>query len=77
MGAEEFIKLLVNNLNLKKIIVGYNHRFGKNRSADIHVLRDFSIKYDFEVVEQTDISFWLGIYLFARPTILHFHPHSH
>ena len=51
MGAEEFIKLLVNNLNLKKIIVGYNHRFGKSRSADIHVLRYFSIKYDFEVVE--------------------------
>ena len=51
MGAEEFIKLLVNNLNLKKIIVGYNHRFGKNRSADINVLRDFSIKYDFKVVE--------------------------
>ena len=51
MGAEEFIKLLVNNLNLKKIIVGYNHRFGKNRLADIHVLRDYSIKYDFEVVE--------------------------
>ena len=51
MGAEEFIKLLVNNLNLKKIIVGYNHRFGKNRAADINVLRDFSIKYDFEVVE--------------------------
>ena len=51
MGAEEFIKLLVNNLNLKKIIVGYNHMFGKNRSADIHVLRDFSTKYDFEVVE--------------------------
>ena len=51
MGAEEFILLLVNNLNLKKIIVGYNHRFGKNRSADIHVLKDFSKKYDFEVVE--------------------------
>ena len=28
MGAEEFVKLLVDNLNLKKIIVGYNHRFG-------------------------------------------------
>ena len=51
MNAEEFIRLLVNNLNLKKIIVGYNHRFGKNRSADINVLRDFSVKYDFEVVE--------------------------
>ena len=51
MGAEEFIELLVNNLNIKKIIVGYNHRFGKNRSADINILKDFSSKYDFEVVE--------------------------
>ena len=51
IGAEEFIKLLVDNLNLKKIIVGYNHRFGKNRLADINVLRDFSFKYDFEVIE--------------------------
>ena len=51
ISAEEFIKLLVDNLNLKKIIVGYNHRFGKNRLADINVLRDFSFKYDFEVIE--------------------------
>ena len=51
ISAEEFIKLLVDNLNLKKIIVGYNHRFGKNRLADINVLRDFSFKYNFEVIE--------------------------
>ncbi len=51
MSAEEFVKLLVDNLNLKKIIVGYNHRFGKNRSADINILKDFSLKYDFEVLE--------------------------
>ena len=51
ISAEGFVKLLVDNLNLKKIIVGYNHRFGKNRSADISVLKDFSLKYNFEVVE--------------------------
>ena len=51
MSADEFIELIVNNLNLKKIIVGYNHRFGKNRSADIQVLKKFSLKYDFEVIE--------------------------
>tara|TARA_B100000886_G_scaffold333894_1_gene288635 strand:+ start:131 stop:1063 length:933 start_codon:yes stop_codon:yes gene_type:complete len=51
MSPEEFVKLLVNNLNLKKIIVGYNHRFGNNRSADINILKDFSLKYDFEVLE--------------------------
>jgi riboflavin kinase/FMN adenylyltransferase len=51
MSADEFIELIVNNLNLKKIIVGYNHRFGKNRSADIQVLKKFSLKYNFEVIE--------------------------
>ena len=51
MSADEFIELIINNLNLKKIIVGYNHRFGKNRSADIQVLKKFSLKYDFEVIE--------------------------
>jgi len=51
MDAKEFIELLVDNLKIKKIIVGYNHRFGKNRSADINVLKDFSLKYDFEVLE--------------------------
>ena len=51
MDAKEFIELLVDNLKIKKIIIGYNHRFGKNRSADINVLKDFSLKYDFEVLE--------------------------
>ncbi len=51
MDAKEFIELLVDNLKIKKIIVGYNHRFGKNRSADINVLKDFSLKYNFEVLE--------------------------
>ena len=51
MNGEEFIIQLVNKLNLKKIIVGYNHRFGKNRSSDINVLRELSLKYNFEVIE--------------------------
>lgn len=51
MTAGEFIELLVNNLNLKKIIIGFNHRFGKNRSADINSLKSYSLKYNFEVIE--------------------------
>ena len=51
INPEEFIELLVNNLNLKKIIVGYNHKFGKNRSADINSLKNFGFKYSFEVIE--------------------------
>ena len=39
LEAEDFVKtILVDLLKIKKIIVGYDHRFGKNRSADINDL---------------------------------------
>lgn len=48
--AEEFVKeILVDKLNIHKIIIGHDHRFGKNRSADINDLITFGKKYDFEV----------------------------
>ncbi|MDP5001038.1 MAG: adenylyltransferase/cytidyltransferase family protein, partial [Flavobacterium sp.] len=35
LSAEEFVKnILVDQLNVHEIIIGYDHRFGKNRSAD-------------------------------------------
>lgn len=50
LSAEEFVKeVLVKHLNIKKIIIGYDHRFGKNRSANIHDLMDFGNKYKFDV----------------------------
>lgn len=50
LSAEDFVKkVLVDAFNIKKIIIGYDHRFGKNRSADIHDLIQFGEKYDFEV----------------------------
>jgi len=50
LSAEEFVKnILVEKLNLKKIIIGYDHRFGKNRSAGIEELIVFGKKYHFEV----------------------------
>lgn len=42
-------KVLVNQLNIQKIVIGYDHRFGKNRSADITDLIKFGNKYTFEV----------------------------
>ena len=51
IDAEDFVKILIDKLNIKKIIVGYDHRFGKNRSADINDLKEFGIKYGFEVIE--------------------------
>lgn len=50
LTAEEFVSnILVNQFNIKKIIIGYDHRFGRNRTADINDLIEFGEKYDFEV----------------------------
>ena len=50
LSAEDFVKqILVDQLNLSKIIIGYDHKFGKNRSADIHDLIYLGEKYNFEV----------------------------
>ena len=50
LEAEEFVKsVLVDRFNIHKIIIGYDHRFGKNRSADINDLIEFGKKYNFEV----------------------------
>lgn len=50
LTAEEFVEeILVDKLNIHKIIIGHDHRFGKNRSADINDLISFGKKYGFEV----------------------------
>lgn len=50
LTAEEFVKtILVDQLNIQKIIIGYDHRFGRNRTADINDLILFGKKYGFEV----------------------------
>lgn len=50
LTAEEFVKnILVEKLNIQKIIIGYDHRFGRNRSANIEDLIAFGEKYNFEV----------------------------
>lgn len=50
LSAEEFVKeILIDRLNIHKIIIGHDHRFGKNRTADISDLILFGKKYGFEV----------------------------
>jgi riboflavin kinase/FMN adenylyltransferase len=50
LTAEEFVKdILVDKLNIKKIVIGHDHRFGRNRTANIDDLVAFGEKYDFEV----------------------------
>ncbi|PTX44787.1 riboflavin kinase/FMN adenylyltransferase [Christiangramia gaetbulicola] len=52
LTALEFVRdILVNKLKAKKIIIGYDHRFGRNRTADINDLRQFGKEFGFEVEE--------------------------
>ncbi len=52
LTAADFVRdILVKQLNVKHIIVGYDHRFGRNRTANIENLKEFGEIYDFTVEE--------------------------
>ncbi len=52
LTAREYVETyLVNYLNAKVLIVGYDHRFGRNRDANIEDLRLFSKEFGFDVIE--------------------------
>jgi len=52
LTAVEYVRdVLVNSLHAKKVIIGYDHRFGRNRTADIHDLIEYGKTYSFEVDE--------------------------
>ncbi|MFH6602711.1 bifunctional riboflavin kinase/FAD synthetase [Maribacter algicola] len=52
LTATQFVRdNLVNKLGMKKIIIGYDHRFGRNRTANINDLRAFGSTLGFEVEE--------------------------
>ncbi len=51
-SALEFVRdILVNHLNISKLIIGYDHHFGKNREGNITQLTEYSHLYDFKVEE--------------------------
>jgi riboflavin kinase/FMN adenylyltransferase len=52
MTAIEYTRdLLVNGLGISKLIIGYDHRFGRNREATVEDLKNFGLDYDFTVEE--------------------------
>ena len=44
-------EVLVKGLQAKKVIIGYDHRFGRNRTANINDLHKFGREFDFKVEE--------------------------
>ncbi|CAM1361622.1 bifunctional riboflavin kinase/FAD synthetase [Tenacibaculum xiamenense] len=52
LTALDFVRdVLVNKLNIDKLIIGYDHHFGKNREGNIEQLTEYSYLYDFHVEE--------------------------
>ena len=50
ISSHDFTKeILVKKLNVKKIILGYDHRFGKNRESSVEDLIELGLTYNFEV----------------------------
>ncbi|MFY7937056.1 MAG: bifunctional riboflavin kinase/FAD synthetase [Flavobacterium sp.] len=52
LSPREFVEqVLKKQLNIHKIIIGYDHKFGKNRAADFNDLIAFGKEFGFEVEE--------------------------
>ena len=50
--ATEYIEnFLVKKFKPHTIITGYDHRFGKDRAGDYHLLEELGLKYDYKVKE--------------------------
>lgn len=52
LTGEEFVKeFLIKKLNVKYLMVGHDHVFGKNKSGNFDLLKKMASTYDFEVVQ--------------------------
>ncbi|MDD3742533.1 MAG: bifunctional riboflavin kinase/FAD synthetase [Lentimicrobiaceae bacterium] len=53
--AEEFIDMVVSNLNPKMMVIGYDHGFGRGRSGNINHLHRSAGKYDYELKQVDEL----------------------
>jgi riboflavin kinase/FMN adenylyltransferase len=52
MSSNDFIRqILVDTIGTRKLVIGYDHRFGKNREGSFEHLKEHSSEYGFEVEE--------------------------
>ena len=58
LTGEEFVKeILVEKLNVKHLIIGYDHTFGKNKSGDFQLLKKMAPEFGFEVEQVEAVDF--------------------
>ncbi|MFY8190621.1 MAG: bifunctional riboflavin kinase/FAD synthetase [Bacteroidia bacterium] len=52
LSSLDFIKdILLDAIGTKYLVIGYNHRFGKNREGSFEHLKDYAPTYGFEILE--------------------------
>ncbi len=52
LTSEQFIrKVLLEKIHTKKLVIGYDHRFGKNREGSFDYLQEHSSEFGFELEE--------------------------
>lgn len=59
LSAFDFVRnVLINTINIKELVIGYDHRFGKNREGDFEQLKEFSHTFEFDIkeIEAQDIN---------------------
>lgn len=57
LTGEEFVRqILIDRLNVKYLIIGYDHSFGKNKSGNFELLKNLSKELDFEVEQMEAIN---------------------
>lgn len=58
-SALDFVRnILVNTLNVSKLVIGYDHHFGKNREGNFEELKEYSHTYGFKIkkIKKQEIS---------------------
>lgn len=56
LSSEEFVKeLLVDEIGIHTIVIGYDHHFGKNREGNFQQLHAFSQKYGFNCIKIEEV----------------------
>lgn len=52
MKAFEFVRdILVNKIGVYKLIIGYDHQFGRNREGSLKQLKEYAPMFEFEIEE--------------------------
>ncbi len=50
LSSEDFVReIICNKIGAKHLVIGYDHKFGKDRKGDEHLLQELGEKFDFDV----------------------------